>query len=158
MSYTKREYVDMALEEIGLPGYEFDMQPEQLQMAKQRLDAMVATWNGKGIRLGYPIPDSPRSGELSDNANTPDSADEAIYLNLAIRLAPTFGKQVSADTRASAREAYNIVLARAVMPNEMQMPGTMPAGAGHRSIDRNPFVNPPIDPLLAGQDGPLEFN
>jgi hypothetical protein len=54
MGYTKRQFISAAFEEIGLASYVFDLQPEQLQSALRRLDAMMADWNAKGIRLGYP--------------------------------------------------------------------------------------------------------
>jgi len=51
MAYTKRDIVNRAFEEIGLAAYVYDLAPQQLEGALQRLDAMMATWNGKGIRL-----------------------------------------------------------------------------------------------------------
>ena len=59
MAYTKRQFVEAALTEIGLASYVFDLQPEQLEYARRRLDAMMADLNGKGLRLSYPIPSSP---------------------------------------------------------------------------------------------------
>ena len=56
MGYKKRQFISAAFEEIGLASYVFDLQPEQLQSALRRLDAMMADWNAKGIRLGYPAP------------------------------------------------------------------------------------------------------
>ena len=159
MGWTKRQFIVQAFEEIGLAAYVFDLGPEQLQSALRRLDSMMATWNAKGIRLGYPIPSNPQDSDLDSATNVPDAANEAIYLNLGIRLAPGFGKTVSADTKASAKMGYDTLLSRAAMPMEQQLPANMPAGAGNkpwRNAD-NPFLIPPIDPLLAGQDGEIEF-
>jgi hypothetical protein len=59
MSYTKRQFVDAAFEEIGLASYVFDLTTEELlPRLVRRLDAMMAQWNAKGIRLGYPLPTS----------------------------------------------------------------------------------------------------
>mgnify|MGYP003525752305 CR=1 FL=1 len=55
MGWTKRQFVTQAFEEIGLAAYVFDLTPEQLQSALRRLDSMMASWNAKGIRLGYQI-------------------------------------------------------------------------------------------------------
>jgi hypothetical protein len=46
------------------------------------------------------------------------------------------------------------------MPVQQQLPSTMPAGAGNKPwrVYDNPFIRPPVDPVLAGQDGPIEFN
>lgn len=157
MAYTCRQFIEDAFIEAGLASYIFDLQPEQWQAAQRRLDAMMADWNGKGIRLGYPIASEPGSGDLNAVTNVPDSANEAVITNLAIRIAPMFGKQISIETKATARESYNTILARAAMPSEMQMPENMPAGAGNRSFSENNFLVPPFDPLLAGQDGQIEF-
>lgn len=159
MGWTKRQFVVQAFDEIGLAAYVFDLTPEQLQSALRRLDSMLATWNAKGIRLGYPIPGSPQDSSLDESTGVPDSANEAIYSNLAVRLAPSFGKTVSTDTKAAAKLGYDTLLSRAAMPMEQQLPGTMPAGAGNKPWRRdNPFLTPPVDPLLAGQDGQIEFN
>ena len=131
MGWTKRQFVLQAFEEIGLANYTFDLQPEQLNSALYKLDAMLATWNGLGIRLGYPLPSSPQEGTLDTQTNVPDSANEAIYTNLAIRIASGFGKTVLPDTKITARAAYLVLLQRATLPQEMQVRG-LPSGAGNK--------------------------
>ena len=160
MAYTKRQFVEAALTEIGLASYVFDIQPEQLEYARRRLDAMMADWNGKGIRLSYPIPASPEQGSLAEETNVPDSANEAVILNLAVRLAPSYGKQIMPDTRLLAKTAYDTVLQRATAPIELQFPETLPSGAGNkywRDAD-DPFMPTPVDPVETGPEGILEFN
>ena len=160
MGYSKRQFITAALEEIGLASYVFDMQPEQLDTARRRLDAMMADWNGKGIRLGYPIPSSPQDGDLDEETNVPDSAYEAIICSLGIRLAPSYGKTVMAETKVVAKQGYDILLQRATYPLEKQLPNTMPSGAGNKPwrVYDNPFVRPPYFPVDAGPDGPIEYN
>jgi len=160
MAYTKRQFVEAALTEIGLASYVFDIQPEQLEYARRRLDAMMADWNGKGLRLSYPIPASPEQGSLAEETNVPDSANEAVILNLAVRLAPSYGKQIMPDTRLLAKTAYDTVLQRATAPIELQFPDTLPSGAGNkywRDAD-DPFMPTPEDPVETGPEGILEFN
>ena len=160
MAYTKRQFVEAALTEIGLASYVFDIQPEQLEYARRRLDAMMADWNGKGLRLSYPIPASPEQGSLAEETNVPDSANEAVILNLAVRLAPSYGKQIMPDTRLLAKTAYDTVLQRATAPIELQFPDTLPSGAGNkywRDAD-DPFMPTPADPVETGPEGILEFN
>ena len=160
MGYSKRQFVAAAFEEIGLASYVFDLSPEQLQAALRRLDAMIADWNGKGIRLGYPLPSSPQDSDLDEPTLVPDSANQAILTNLAIRIAPSYGKVVMPETKAVAKDSYNTLLQRATMPPEQQLPATMPAGAGNKPwrVYDNPFIRPPVDPVDAGPDGPLQFN
>lgn len=160
MGWTKRQFVTQAFEEIGLAAYVFDLTPEQLQSALRRLDSMMASWNAKGIRLGYPIPSNPTDSDLDEQTNVPDSANEAIYTNLGVRLAPSFGKTVSPDAKGIAKTTYDTLMSRAALPPEQQLPGTMPSGAGNkpwRTYD-DPFLRKPVDPVLAGQDGTIEFN
>lgn len=105
MGYTKRQYVQAAFDEIGYASYEFDLSSEVLEAGMRRLDAMMAEWNAKGIRLGYPLPVNPADSDLDEQTYVPDSANEAIIANLAIRLAPGRGKTVSMETRYAAKLA-----------------------------------------------------
>lgn len=158
MGWTKRQFVYQAFEEIGYASYAYDLEPEQLEAAMRRLDSMMATWNGKGVRLGYPVPSSPELSDLDAETGVPDRANEAIYLNLALRIAPTVGKVVAAETKAAAKMAYNEVLQNAVMPSEMQFPSTMPAGAGNKPWRYDdPFLQEPDDPLDTGPDGEIDL-
>lgn len=159
MGYTKRQFIEAAFDEVGLAAYTFDMQPEQYQGALRKLDAMMADWNGRGVRLGYPLPLSPQDSDLDTQTGVPDRANQAIITNLACRIAPSFGRQVMPATMASARESLSTILISAAMPGQMQYPGTMPAGAGNKPWSRqaDPFLPRPVEPLLAGQDGPFEF-
>ena len=158
MGYSKRQFISAAFDEIGLASYAFDLQPEQFEAALKRLDAMMADWNGKGIRLGYPLPSSPQYSNLDAQSEVPDAAFETIITNLAIRIAPSYGKQVMPDTKITAKNAYNTLLSRATLPMQAQL-GQLPSGAGNKPWRYdNPFLNRPIDPVLAGQDGAIEFN
>jgi len=142
--------------EIGLASYAFDLMPEQREAALRRLDSMMAEWNGRGLRLGYPVPDNPADSDIDDSSNIPDAAWEAIITNLALRIAPSYGKQVNPETKVTARHSLNTIFARASLPTEMKLP-SMPSGAGNKAID-NPFTPAPSSDLIAGQDAVLDFN
>lgn len=159
MTWTKRQLISSAYEAVGLAGYVFDLQPEQFESAMRTMDAMLAAWNAKGIRLGYPIPASPEDSNLDDESSIPDAANEAVTLNLGLRLAAGLGKTVSVETKHLAKLAYDTLLSRAAMPTEMQFPATLPLGAGNKTY-RAPsqvFVTPPTPTIDAGSDGPIEF-
>ncbi|MCK5600586.1 hypothetical protein KAR91_01885 [Candidatus Pacearchaeota archaeon] len=160
MSWTKRQYITQAFEEIGLASYIFDLQPEQLQSAARRLDVMMANWNGQGIRIGYPIAGDPDDIDLDTETNVPDSANQAIITNLAIQLAPGFGKVVSPETKRAAKDGYNTLAARGQAPGSKRMPKNFPQGAGHKPWRNNqrPFTPTPEDPLKAGTDSTIDFN
>ena len=156
MSYTKRQLVEAAMAEIGLASYAFDLLPEQRELALRRLDSMMAEWNTRGLRLGYPVPDNPADSDIDVDSNLPDAAWEAVITNLALRMAPSYGKQVNIETKITARHALNTILSRASMPPEMKLPA-MPSGAGNKYID-DPFLPQPSTDLVAGPDAVLDFN
>ena len=160
MAYTKRDIVEQAFDEIGLASYVFDLQPQQLNSALRRLDMMMMTWNGKGIRIGYPLPSSPNDSDLNDELNITDFSFEAMYLNLAIRISGGFGKTVSPDTRINAKRAYNQLLSHSTLPIEMQLGNeTVPAGAGNKGwrYYNNPFLQAPQNRITAGSDSLLDL-
>lgn len=160
MGWTKFELIGSAFEEIGLAAYEFDLTSEEQASALRRADALAASWNALGIRIGYALPSTPGGSDINDQSGITDDAYEAFYTNLAVRLAPTFGKTVSQDTRIAAKQSYDALLARvSANPPEVQLPGTMPAGAGNRRFRGTirPFLTPPTRAIQAGPDADLEF-
>lgn len=158
MGYTRRDVIDGAMAEIGYANYAFDMQAEQLEAVKRRLDGMLAAWNAMGVRLSYPIPSSPENSDLNDETALPDSAWEAAVANLAVRIAPMFGKQAMAETKRTAKMAFNTLLGLSTIPGEKQFPGTLPMGAGNKGWrSYEAFFPEPEAPLTAGQTGELEF-
>ena len=159
MSWTKRQFVVQAREEIGLASYLFDAQPEQLQSIARRMDAMMATWNGVGIRVGYPIAGNPKNVDLDTETNVPDVANQAIYLNLAVQIGPSRGKVVSRELKVAAKGAYDGLLSKAAQPGIKQFPTTTPVGAGNKpGYSRRRFMPKPVDPLQAGTDSIIEFD
>ncbi|MFB1502121.1 packaged DNA stabilization gp4 family protein, partial [Thiocapsa sp. N5-Cardenillas] len=111
MSYSKRQFVEGAFEEIGLASYVYDLQPQDYQTGLRRLDAMMAEWNARGLRLGYPLPSAPQDSDIDAATDIPDAANEAVVLNLAIRLASGYGKTVAPATAALAKRALDTVTA-----------------------------------------------
>lgn len=161
MSWTKLDIVKQAFEMIGLASYVFDLQAGDLQSGLRHLDSMIASWERKGIRLGYPLPCSPGDSDIEDDSEIEGSAIEAVFTNLALRIAPSFGKVVMPELKQLASSSYKELLIKtAKPPYERQLPDTMPLGAGHKAWrdSGEEFVLPPVDPLLAGDDDIIEFD
>lgn len=159
MSYTKRQFIENGFEEAGLAAYFFSLTPDQLQSALRRLDGMLGTWDGKGIRIGWPLTTSPENSDLDTETGAPANAVEAIYLNLAIRIAPMFGKTLSNDTQKNARQALNELIARHTQPPCKNLPTSLPIGAGHRhhhGIHDN-FVRPLAETIDNEFDGIIDL-
>lgn len=139
MSWTKRQIIEQAYEELGLAAMFYDLQPEQIESARRKMDTMVAGWSTKNIQVGYPLPSEANSSDVDQETNVPDYAVEALYLNLAIKIAPSYGKAVMPDTKIAAKAAFNTVLQKAVAnPPKMKFSCELPSGAGNKSCD--PFI------------------
>ena len=159
MSWSKKEFINQAFNQIGYASYEYDLPPEQLQLSLKQLDSMIATWNGKGIYIGYPLPSRPTLSKLDDLTDVPDFANEAIYLNLAIRISPTIGKPVSQDTKTAAFFAYQEMLSNTTKPCEMQFPSTLGRGAGNKTYRyRQVFIYPPLGSISTNRGNIIEFD
>ncbi|NBW08262.1 MAG: hypothetical protein EBR82_09565 [Caulobacteraceae bacterium] len=160
MGWTKKQLAAEAYGELGLQDYEFDVSPEEQMTALRRLDTMMATWDSMGIRLGYAFPSGPDASDPDTDSGLPDTAAETVYLNLAIRLAPGLGKQVSAETKRSAADGFDMLMATAAVPRQQQLPNTLPRGAGNRTSYGWPgpfFPGPCRDPLRVAQGGDLDI-
>lgn len=159
--WTKRELIDAAFAELALAGYAFDITPEEQQNALRRLDTMLATWDGTGVRLGYALPASPDDSDLDQPSGLPDTAVEAVYMHLAIRLASGIGKVLTSDQRRIAREAFAPLMRAAAQPQRQQLPAGMPLGAGVRrypSVAAGTFSPPPDrKPMQITQGGDLQI-
>lgn len=157
MSFTKRQFVNAAFDELGLSSYTFDLAPDQLQSALEKLEMMIGSWSGRNIFIGYPIAGNPRDASLSEDTDVPDSALEAIVTNLAVRLAPMYGKTVSQETKMLAKESYNVLVAKTVKTVEMQFPSTLPRGAGSRLRTDQKYFPEPVS-NETNPDSPLFLN
>lgn len=158
MGWTKQHFLERAYAKIGMAGYVFDLEAEQVDAAVSELDAMMAEWNALGIRVGWPGTSDPSSNNPAQQTGVQDYARTAIIYNLAIRLASDHGKTVSAETRSTAHRGYTALLTRAVRPLPVQQPATMIAGQGHRGYSHHAhvFLTPPSDPLAAGPDSQID--
>lgn len=137
MSWTKRDFVLQAFNEAGLASVTFDLTPEQLQSAMRQLDSMMGEWDSDGIRIGWPLSLTPGNADLDTETFAPANAIKAIYKNLAIDIAPAFGKTLSNDTQKKARSAYTTLLAFHSQPRVKRRPSTLPRGAGNKPWRRS---------------------
>jgi hypothetical protein len=151
--WTKQDIVQQAFEAIGLGSYVYDLDTGQVRGALMKLEAMVASWEANGIRIAFDFGEKPL-----EEMEVPDYAVEALYTNLALRLAPTVGKAVHPDLEKIAAESLaNVANQTAIPTPERRMPTTMPVGAGNKPWRNfnNTFIRRPPQEILAGSDNVL---
>lgn len=155
--WTKDQLIEQAYAELALAGFTFDLSPELKELALQRMDSMMAEWSSVGINIGYLLPTNPDDSNIDDPAGIPDSANRAVFTNLAIELSPGRGKTLTAETKLTAKRGYDALLGAAVraVARQTPMPNTMPRGAGNKPWrGRGPFFPTPAETLDA-DDTPL---
>jgi hypothetical protein len=155
MSKTKLQLVHAALGELGLPFYNFEIQPELKETALHRMDGLVAGWMGRGLQLGYNF-----GAALDDDSGVSLEDESAIFLNLALALAPGLGKVPAPETKTAAALSLDSMFIRAAQPQQRQMPADMPRGEGQKPWRTvfYPFFPPPdTSPLRAPQAGELDI-
>lgn len=140
MAYTKRDIIDGAFGDLTLAGYIFDISPEELQQALNLLDTMMASWDIRGIRLGYALPGDPNGSDIDDYSGLPDWSIMAVRSNLALLISNTQGKQVSPALAATASNTFKL-LPRCIP--KMQLGHQLPVGSGNRQyLYREQFFTP----------------
>lgn len=98
-----------------------------------------------------------RKQNIDEEIQTSLNNNEALVLNLAVRLAPAYGKSLSPDTKATAKLLYDQLLIEAAMPYEQQFVRTLPLGAGFKRTDQV-FVNvPDLNPLIVENNDQMLF-
>lgn len=144
MSYTKRQIIEDAHAEIGLGIYAFDSDPEQYQLALRRLDSMMSEWESAGIDLGYPGHENPGDSSLDEDSLLENSKIMAVVKNLAVVLAPIYGKQASIHTITSASKAYSDLCSAAIVAASAQYQYPTIAGAGNRNAYKRSGIFMPL--------------
>ena len=129
--WTKQQLIDQAFAELARAGYVFDLGADVLEDALRQLDTMMAEWSGAGISIGYTLPATPDDSNIGDDSGIPDTANRAVYMNLAVQLAAGRGKSLTAQTIAAATRGYNALLGAAVTPTS-QSSGMPLIGAGNK--------------------------
>lgn len=150
--WTKGQLVSKAFGELALAGFVVDIQPEEELDAITTMDAMVAEWEGKGIRLGYAFSASPDEANPATPSGLADADVRPVYTNLAVAIATSYGKQLQPSTLMAAGAGLRTLqgrVAAALAKQGQGRPTTLPVGAGSRWHGNTyPFFPPQTeDPL-----------
>jgi len=127
----KRDIIELAFDDCGLAGYEFDRTPEEQSMALRKLNALMLEepW----AQLGYSQP-AYGVGQADGNSGLPDFAINTVAQYLAMRIAPGIGVSLPPEYKATAaRSLMNLQSQIATIPC-VEFPARTVRGTGHRSL------------------------
>lgn len=132
-STTKRQLVEQMFTEVSLNGWEYDLTPDEKDIALTRLDMLMWELRGRDIDVGYNFPQSIGQGDLDDVLGCPDQAFFGLAVLGAERLCPTMGKTMSKESRIALNSALKAVRSAAVqlVGSVSLAPGT-PIGSGNK--------------------------
>lgn len=143
----KRDLIQLAYEECGQAGYEFELTAEEYASALRRLNVMMAEWLSVfGLDLGYDFPAAVGdNGSVDDASGIDDGAAHAVAIRLALRIAPIIGKTLSAESRKQMAESWAALRTKYQAVPTMNFARNTIKGAGNRRFwsRRNPFF--PVD-------------
>lgn len=158
MTTTKNDLVRQALKKLAVTGFDYEVDPSESESGLVELEAMMAEWDGQGIRVGYHLANTPEEADGSDDAGIPDFSRNAIVYNLAMRIAPEYGKEPSGAVVAGASQSLSrLMTATAYIPT-VKYPRRMPRGSGNTNRDRGHRSRYYLeqDKLDVENGGPLE--
>jgi len=107
---TRAQILARAYAHIGIADYQYDVTPDERADARDLLDGMMAEWDASGVTLGYTASDGDDNDAVE--MTTPGYANEPISTNLALRLAPSFGKQPAPGLMAAATRGLGLCTAK----------------------------------------------
>lgn len=140
MGWTNRQIIKDAFAESGDSDYYYDIEPEDLQKALRKLVVIMAALDDDGIRFGYPLLSSPEDGDLDQETNIPDFAISCVLPMLALSLCSMMGREPSRELKKEAKSGKNRLYRKYVKIEQMEMPASVPLGAGYKSSERRFFA------------------
>jgi hypothetical protein len=130
-SITKGSLIIRALGKLGLANYVFDTEAEEDNSALRQLDSLAARWQGKLEPFGYVQPASNGISLPSDSAGIREEDVDTFISNLALALAPDYGKTPAPGLVKQAAESRSEFFCKYARRFEYQLPNRLPTGAGN---------------------------
>lgn len=134
----KREIVEMAREQCGQAGFEFEVTPEEVSADVRLLDVLMAEWPYS--QMGYNT-DTPSLPE--DESGLSDVDVMAVATALAARRMAQSGRAMPATFRATAARAYASACSR--YPTMPTMPLAPHSVLGSGTCRTTPFVTESLE-------------
>lgn len=147
---TKGDIVNQAFEYLRISGLTNEAAPRDTQLALRSLDSIMLAWTNKGLNLSWNKSDDFTDPDPQEDSGISDADYEAIYVNLAVKLAPAFGKPPT-QLDSFARELY-AGLFSTELPTQ-QNNTYMPLGSGNRHGVCAPVFQQANEPIDVENDG-----
>lgn len=130
---TKGEVINRAYSQLKISGLTSSPQPGEIENALNRLESMMAEFDGRNICLDYIFEDKP---DPASSSGVDIQFNQMMETNLAIRLVPDFGKKASQDDSLlkldkQAIQSLSNASARSAVVNRTIYPRRQAIGSGN---------------------------
>ena len=123
---TANQMIEAAAEKIGVKESESDLESGDYQVILNEMNDMGVAWADIGLTPAYV-----EVSDRDDIVNIDASARSAFKNNLAILIAPSFERIVSAALAAVAKSSLDTLRASVTYIGEVAYPDTLPTGSGN---------------------------
>lgn len=124
---SKADLINGAYSRLRISGITVQPTPDDISIALDRLEGMMAEWDVRNMSPGYAFEDQPN---VNTESNIPLWAKNAVEASLAIHLCDDFGKPVPPALAAIASSGAANVAARTAVLQQTAYPSRMPRGSG----------------------------
>lgn len=140
---TAGEIVNDALQKILVKARGIPVQPEDMDDGLRYMNRLMTSLDSAGVALGFTLVSNP-----DDIVTIPIGAMEGLVARLAIRLAPNFGRPISAELAKEATDGLQAMRDIAVQVIPTCLPSTLPVGSGNEFHTHERFF-PEKQPAIA---------
>lgn len=123
---TASQVIKAALQEILVQASEAPLEADEYQDSIFILNTMMQAYDADGIKLGWTD-----VSNLADVLTVPIGALMGIISALAVRLAPTWGANVSPELIDKAKIGVETMRKLGVILEDIEFPSTLPRGSGN---------------------------
>lgn len=122
---TKIQLVDRAYSKLRISGLTVDPNPQEITLALDEMECMIAEWDIKNVCLGYNAEEDP---DPNTESGLPRGYENAVQTNLAVRLSSEFGKEVPMMLSRQASQSYSALSSATAIVKQSQYPNRQPVG------------------------------
>lgn len=124
---TVNEIVSGALKLLGIRAAESPLTAAEAEDGRVSLNDMMAEWEERSIYTGFVA-----LADVDDPVLVPDYAIGAIKSNLAIYIAPEYGKSIAPELDRRASKSFTALKAALIRMGPSSFPDTLPVGSGNQ--------------------------
>lgn len=145
---TAKSVIESALLEIVVHSANQELDPSEFQTGVLYLNRLMAKWDADGYALGYTV-----VSNLSDPITVNDGVIAGIVKNLAIALAPQYGKAVPPELSRGAADGFRVIQKLSINLIPTPFPTTLPIGSGNEGFRTDRHFFPPVEPAILTEQG-----